>query len=90
MASSLHDRRFDSGPAATAMRIMRAFVRSIDRRLRKSFDIFEYSSDDTCIFRARLCHAERTLELPDRIVSAGEPVLELHFWNEIVVLIFFG
>jgi hypothetical protein len=64
------------------MRIMRAFVRAIDRYLRKRFDIFEYSIEDTCIFRARLCHAEHALELRDRTVSAGEPVLELHFWNE--------
>jgi hypothetical protein len=64
------------------MRIMRAFVRSIDRHLRKRFDIFEYSTQDTCIFRARFCNAEHALELRDRTVSVGEPVLELHFWNE--------
>lgn len=64
------------------MTIMRAFVRSIDRSLRKRYGIFEYSTEDTCIFRARITHAERALELPDRIVAAGEPVLELHLWNE--------
>ena len=64
------------------MRIMRAFVRAIDRYLRKRFGIFEYSTEDSCIFRVRIAHTECALELPDQIVSAGEPVLELHFWNE--------
>jgi hypothetical protein len=82
MASSLHNTLFDSGPAAAAVRIMRAFVRAIDRYLRKRFDIFEYSTEDTCIFRIRIGHIERDLALPDETVAAGEPVLELHFWNE--------
>jgi hypothetical protein len=64
------------------MRIMRAFVRSIDRHLRKRFDIFEYSTEDNCIFRIRIDHTERDLALPHETVAAGEPVLELHFWNE--------
>jgi len=61
---------------------MRAIFRPLDSYLRKRFDIFEYSSDDRCIFRVRASSAERDLALPNQTVSAGEPVLELHFWNE--------
>ena len=61
---------------------MRAFVRSLDRYVRKKLDIFEYSTDDGCIFRVRTSRAARDLELPAQTIATGDPVLELHFWNE--------
>ena len=61
---------------------MRAFVRSLDRYVRKKLDIFEYSTDDGCIFRVRTSRAARDLELPAQTIATGDSVLELHFWNE--------
>ncbi len=64
------------------MSIARALVRALDRYLRGRFGIFEYSSDDSCIFRVRVVRAPHDLELPAETVATGDPVLELHFWNE--------
>lgn len=44
--------------------------------------IVEYSRSPHCVFRARVMPAPRTLTVPGGVVAAGEPVLELHLWNE--------
>lgn len=61
---------------------MRAAVRALDRRLRKKLNIVEFSDDPDCLFRIRLCEAYRDLPLPDGTVARGEPVAEIHWWNE--------
>jgi hypothetical protein len=61
---------------------MNALVVPLDRLLRSRFGVFEFSDDPDCLFRARFARTERKIELPDRAIQAGEPVLELHFWNE--------
>ena len=61
---------------------MRAAVRALDRRVRRKLNIVEFSDDPDCIFRVRLCEAYRDLPLPDGTVTQGEPVAEVHWWNE--------
>lgn len=61
---------------------MRAAVRALDGRLRNKLNIVEFSDDPDCIFRVRLCEAYRDLPLPDGEVKKGEPVAEVHWWNE--------
>jgi hypothetical protein len=45
--------------------------------------VFEYSHNPTCIFRLDISRAPRALTLRDgTVVSAGDRVARLHFWNE--------
>jgi hypothetical protein len=64
------------------MSVLKALVVPLDRYLRRRFGVFEYTAETDCLFRARFSTAERDIELPDLNVPAGDPVLELHFWNE--------
>ena len=59
-----------------------AAVSAIDRYLRKKLDIIEFSDDPDCLYRIRFCSAYRDLSLPDTVVRQGEPVAEIHLWNE--------
>lgn len=61
---------------------MRAAVRALDRHLRERHNIVEFSDDPDCLFRVRLGEAYRDLPLPDGTVSRGEPIAEVHWWNE--------
>lgn len=57
-------------------------VLKLDEGLRRSHGVFEYSQDEACLFRIRLGAAPVPLRLAGVSVGAGEPVVELHFWNE--------
>jgi hypothetical protein len=61
---------------------MRFLILPIDRHLRRKLGVFEFSDDPECLFRARVTNASRDLQLHDHQVSVGEPILELHLWNE--------
>lgn len=61
---------------------MRALVRRFDRFLRAAYGIFEFTADGEGLLRLRVRGAPHTLFLPDGIIAKGEPVLELHLWNE--------
>lgn len=61
---------------------MRGLVRWIDGTLRRRQGVFEFCQHPLCLFRGRVAPAVRDLVLPQTTVKAGEPVLELHFWNE--------
>jgi YkoP domain len=56
---------------------------ALDGWLRRRQGIYEYTRDPHCMFRVGLRSADRDLTLCDgTLVRAGEPVLELHLWNE--------
>ena len=62
---------------------MRALIRWFDRFLRRAFGVFEFTDDPECIFRLQLTKARHDITLSDgTVVSKGDPVLGLHFWNE--------
>ncbi len=54
----------------------------IDERLRHKMGIFEFSDDPQCMFRLRCTPAPYDIEVPNRKIRAGEPILEVHLWNE--------
>ncbi len=64
-------------------------VYALDARLRRRLDIFEYSDQPDCVFRASV----RAFPGPShrcaegRTVDAGDPVIELHLWTEHVPVI---
>jgi hypothetical protein len=58
-------------------------VRGVDSLLRYRYGIQEFTDDEECIFRISLLPATRSVILSDgTVVAAGDPVLQLHFWNE--------
>ena len=61
---------------------MRALMRRIDAWMLRVLGIFEFSDDPECVLRLQITRAPHTLCLNGRVVNAGEPVLELHLWNE--------
>jgi hypothetical protein len=58
-------------------------VRSVDSLLRQRQGIHEFTDNEACIFRISREAALRSLQLSDgTAVREGDPVLQLHFWNE--------
>ena len=61
---------------------MRALIRRFDAFLRWALGVYEFSDDDECLLRLQGTRAPHRLDLGDRVVEKGEPVLGLHLWNE--------
>ena len=62
---------------------MRRIIRGFDRLLRRATGIFEFSDEAECLLRLQLTRMPRALRLADGVeLSAGDPVLMLHLWNE--------
>jgi len=58
-------------------------VRGVDSLLRLHQRIQEFTEDEECIFRVSRERASRAVMLSDGTeIAEGEPVLQLHFWNE--------
>ncbi len=59
------------------------FFRGIDALLRRAMRIEQFCSDPRCVIRVRRIIAAHTVRLSDgTVVRAGDPVAELHLWNE--------
>ncbi len=61
---------------------MRFLIRRLDAVLRRAYGVFEFCDDRHCVLRIRLTRASYPLNLSGYVVRAGDPVLELHLWNE--------
>ena len=62
---------------------MRRIIRGFDKLLRRATGIFEFSDEAECLLRLQLTRMPRALRLADGVeLSAGDPVLMLHLWNE--------
>ncbi|HJT07310.1 MAG TPA: hypothetical protein VJ747_10305 [Stellaceae bacterium] len=58
-------------------------VRGVDALLRQRQHIREFTADNECLFRVAVAEARASLHLSDEtFVRLGDPILELHFWNE--------
>jgi hypothetical protein len=59
------------------------FFRGVDALLRRAMRIEQFCSDTRCVIRVRRIAAAHCMRLSDgTVISAGDPVGELHFWNE--------
>jgi YkoP-like protein len=59
------------------------FFRGVDALLRRAMRIEQFCSDPRCVIRVRRIAATHAVHLSDgTVVRAGDPVGELHFWNE--------
>lgn len=63
-------------------RILRRTIRALDRFLTRRMDPIELWDDPEALFHGRLLDSPRPLDLEDRTVPSGVPVLELHLRNE--------
>lgn len=58
-------------------------VRGVESLLRLRNGIAEFTEDEECLFRVSCGRAGRAVLLSDgTAIAEGEPVMELHFWNE--------
>ncbi|HZS82189.1 MAG TPA: hypothetical protein VFA50_04930 [Stellaceae bacterium] len=81
--------RADSPPALAqpgrigGWTLLRRLVGRLDSVSRWGHGIFEFSRDPRCILRVAVKRADKTVVLEGGIVvAAGEPIAELHLWNE--------
>ena len=59
------------------------WIFALDRWLCRRLGIYEYSAREDCLFRAELRCADEGVLLSDGLqVRPGDPLLELHLWNE--------
>ncbi|HZD91909.1 MAG TPA: hypothetical protein VE224_17550 [Pseudolabrys sp.] len=62
-------------------------VYGLDRWLQRRQGVFEYSEDPACIFRIQRSQAEERVTLSGGVhIEPGDPVLNLHMWNEHIPL----
>lgn len=72
-----------SFPEPRDSRLVGRLVLGLDERLRRAQHLFEYSDDPECLFRIGRTPAARPFTLSDgSAVDAGDPLIELHFWNQ--------
>ena len=72
------------GVAETArVSVVQRFVFGLDRWLQRSQDVFEYSDRPDCVFRIQRTLSSSSYVLSDGVaVREGDPIIELHLWNE--------
>jgi hypothetical protein len=62
---------------------VRRAVLGLDRWLQHCQGVHEYTTDSRCLFRIQRANAQANVALSDGTrIRAGEPILNLHFWNE--------
>lgn len=70
-------------PSGVHARWLEQGVFGLDRWLRRHQGIYEYCSDDHCLFRIQRAKATTHLTLSDATtIAEGDPILALHLWNE--------
>lgn len=64
-------------------KLLGQWIFGLDRWLCRRFGIYEYSARPDCLFRAEIGRADERVRLSDGLrVQVGDPLLELHLWNE--------
>jgi len=64
-------------------RLGRQAVMGIDWVLRRAYGIVGFSTNPACVLRISVGQSDRSITLSDRVkITPGEPVVELHLWNE--------
>lgn len=66
-----------------ARRLASMLIGLLDCTLRRRLGIRQYSDRDDCLFRIRIIRSTENVALADGTrVHCGDPLVELHFWNE--------
>jgi hypothetical protein len=62
---------------------VRRAVLGLDRWLQHYLGVHEYTTDSSCLFRIQRAKAQANVALSDGTkIRVGEPILNLHLWNE--------
>jgi hypothetical protein len=61
---------------------MRALIRFFDSLLRQFNHVYEFTGDPDCLLRLQITRASRKMDFPAGRVLPGEPLLDIHLWNE--------
>jgi hypothetical protein len=61
---------------------LRAGIRLIESRIRKSERSYEYCDDPDCVLRIQLMSSPRRVVLGGIVILKDDPVLAIHVWNE--------
>jgi len=63
--------------------VLRKLIRGIDARVRRRNGVVEFEQGQDALLRIGTGRAEREMQLSDGTrLQPGDPLLELHFWNE--------
>lgn len=55
----------------------------LDRALRRSLGIYEFSANPACLLRISITRVQNATKLPeDCTIRPSDPIIDLHFWNE--------
>jgi hypothetical protein len=72
-----------AGEDAVLPSLIQRFVFWLDEGLRREQQVFEYSDRRDCVFRIQRTRSRSSYVLSDGVtVSEGDPIIELHLWNE--------
>lgn len=72
-----------SGRIKLSWWIMHRAVLEIDRILRRSLGIVEFSTNERCLLRMAVARAKTGIALPNGTIARKDDlVIDLHFWNE--------
>ena len=64
-------------------RLLRALIRRFDAYLCRIYGVYEFTQDPECILRiSKITAVYAYIANGITIIPAGEPVLEIHLWNE--------
>jgi len=74
-------------PASPLSDALRSTIRRFDGFLRRRLGVYDLCDDTDCLLRIRVIPAPHELLLPKAAVARGEPVVEIHLWNEHLPLI---
>jgi hypothetical protein len=72
-----------SGRIKLSWRIMHRVVLELDRILRLSLGIVEFSTNERCLLRMAVVRAKSRIALPSGAIARKDDlIIDLHFWNE--------
>jgi hypothetical protein len=70
------------GPTELPQHPLRSLIRRFDAFQRRRQGVYEYCDAPDCVLRIQLTRLHHALEFGEISVAVGQPVIEIHFWNE--------
>jgi hypothetical protein len=71
-----------SGDVQVTRHPLRSLIRRFEAAQCRRLGVYEYCDAPDCVLRLQLTHLHHALEFGDISVAVGQPVIEIHFWNE--------
>jgi hypothetical protein len=82
------EQRLALPPGGRMHSLLASLIFSLDLRLRRHLQVFEYTRDPDCIFRIAIITLANSVMLLDGTrLEPGERIIDLHLWNEQIPVI---